>query len=146
MTRVLKNTDVENFYYGVNMKIRVYACHLRVTIYDTLILCRFFRDIIYYDELNKIVKGTLGFDLSEDDWLSELFFTNPVGKEERVPKRNEFRKLVDEYYRLRGYDLHAEQAPQFFQVLFSCMFSRNISRSAGSNVLPRSDFMIFSAS
>ncbi len=103
----------------------------RLTIYDTLILCRFFRDIIYYDELNKIVKGTMGFDLDEedfrsiskrialtirefnlregmtpdDDWLPERFFTEPVGAEGHVLDRDEFRELVDEYYRLRGYEL-----------------------------------------
>ena len=103
----------------------------RLTIYDTLILCRFFRDIIYYDELNKIVKGTLGFDLDEEefraiskrialkirefnlregmspdeDWLPERFFTEPIGAEGHVLDRDEFRELVDEYYRLRGYEL-----------------------------------------
>ena len=40
----------------------------RLTICDTLILCRFFRDVVYYEELNKIVKGTRGFDLSEEDF------------------------------------------------------------------------------
>ncbi len=103
----------------------------RLTIYDTLILCRFFRDIIYYDELNKIVKGTLGFDIEEEefreiakrialkirefnlregmtpeaDWLPERFFTEPIGTEGHVLDREEFRELVDEYYRLRGYEL-----------------------------------------
>ena len=103
----------------------------RLTIYDTLILCRFFRDIIYYDELHKIVKGTMGLDLDEkafraisrrialtirefnlregmtpdDDWLPERFFTEPIGAEGHVLDRDEFRELVDEYYRLRGYEL-----------------------------------------
>lgn len=103
----------------------------RLTIYDTLILCRFFRDIIFYDELNTIVKGTLGFDMREEefrdvskrialkirefnlregmtpeeDWLPERFFTEPIGEDGHVLDREEFRGLVDEYYRLRGYEL-----------------------------------------
>jgi aldehyde:ferredoxin oxidoreductase len=103
----------------------------RLTIYDTLILCRFFRDIIFYDELNTIVKGTLGFDMREEefrgvskrialkirefnlregmtpeeDWLPERFFTEPIGEDGHVLDREEFRELVDEYYRLRGYEL-----------------------------------------
>jgi aldehyde:ferredoxin oxidoreductase len=39
----------------------------------------------------------------EDDWLPERFFTEPIGEDGRVLDREEFRELVDEYYRLRGY-------------------------------------------
>lgn len=102
----------------------------RITIYDTLILCRFFRDIIYWDGLNTILRGTMGIDLSEadlrersakiaqnirefnlregmtrdDDWLPKRFFTTPVGEKGWILEEKKFRELVDDYYRLRGFD------------------------------------------
>jgi len=94
-----------------------------------LILCRFFRDLFFWDELAAIVKGTLGLDLKEadfkkiaaniamtirefnlregmspeDDFLPEFFFKHPVGKSRRVLDKAEFKQLVDDYYELRGF-------------------------------------------
>ncbi len=101
----------------------------RLTIYDTLILCRFFRDLIFYDELNAIVRSTMGLDLTEadfkaisdriahtirefniregmkpeDDWLPEYFFKNPVGAKNIRLDPESFRELVSDYYDLRGF-------------------------------------------
>jgi aldehyde:ferredoxin oxidoreductase len=101
----------------------------RLTIYDSLILCRFFRDLYFWEELNRIVKGTFGYDLSErdfksisrnialtirefnlregmkpeEDFLPGHFFKHPVGKNQRVLKEKEFARLVRDYYELRGY-------------------------------------------
>ncbi|NOR14380.1 MAG: aldehyde:ferredoxin oxidoreductase [Candidatus Aminicenantes bacterium] len=101
----------------------------RLTIYDTLILCRFFRDLFYWDELKTIVKGTLGWDLKErdfkeisaniahtirefnlqegmdpgEDFLPEFFFAQGIGKKPSTLDREEFTQLVDDYYKLRGY-------------------------------------------
>jgi len=101
----------------------------RLCVYDTLILCRFFRDLFFWDELAAIVKGTLGLDLKEadfkkiaaniamtirefnlregmspeEDFLPEFFFKHPVGKNRRVLDKAEFRQLVDDYYELRGF-------------------------------------------
>ncbi|MBN1223745.1 MAG: aldehyde ferredoxin oxidoreductase family protein [Candidatus Aminicenantes bacterium] len=101
----------------------------RLTIYDTLILCRFFRDLFFWDELKQIVKGTLGLDLGEkdfkeisrnialtirefnlregmkpgEDFLPEFFFKHPIGKNKLVLEKKEFSRLVSDYYALRGY-------------------------------------------
>lgn len=101
----------------------------RLTIYDTLILCRFFRDLYYWEELNKIVKGTMGKELKkdefrkisaniafnirefnlqegmkpEDDFLPEFFFKHAVGKKRLVLDKVEFVTLVKDYYKLRGF-------------------------------------------
>lgn len=101
----------------------------RLAIYDTLILCRFFRDLFFWDELSAIVEGTMGLSLKEadlkkiaanialtirefnlregmtpgDDFLPEFFFKHPVGKRNMVLDKSEFRQLVSDYYELRGY-------------------------------------------
>jgi aldehyde:ferredoxin oxidoreductase len=101
----------------------------RLTIYDSLILCRFFRDIYFWQELNRIVKDTMGLDLKETDFreisknialtirefnlregmnpredtLPEHFFRHSLGKNRLVLKKQEFERLVREYYELRGF-------------------------------------------
>ena len=101
----------------------------RLTIYDTLILCRFFRDLFLWDELSTIVKGTMGLDYGEKDFrkisenialtirefnlregmspeedvLPEFFFKHPLGKKRIVLNHGEFSRLIDDYYKLRGY-------------------------------------------
>lgn len=101
----------------------------RLTIFDSLIVCRFFRDLYFWEELGQIVKATLGYDLGEkdlrsisrnialtirefnlregmkpgDDFLPEHFFTHPLGKKQRVLQEEEFTRLVRDYYELRGY-------------------------------------------
>lgn len=106
----------------------------RLTIYDSLILCRFFRDLYFWEELNRIVKGTFGYDLSErdfksisrnialtirefnlregmkpeEDFLPGHFFKHPVGKNQWVLKEKEFVRLVRDYYELRGYSFAVE--------------------------------------
>ncbi|RKX80508.1 MAG: aldehyde:ferredoxin oxidoreductase [Spirochaetes bacterium] len=101
----------------------------RLTIYDTLILCRFFRDLLYYDELATIVKSSMGIELEEkdfkeisdriahsirmfnlregmdpsQDWLPEYFFKNPIGAKNIVLNRDKFGELIGDYYKLRGF-------------------------------------------
>lgn len=101
----------------------------RLTIYDTLILCRFFRDLFYWKELNTIVKGTMGLDTKEgdlkniaarialtirdfnlregmepnEDYLPEYFFRHPLGKRKLMLDKEEFARLVSDYYELRGF-------------------------------------------
>lgn len=107
----------------------------RLAIYDTLILCRFFRDLFFWDELGQIVKGTMGLDLKEkdfksiarnialtirefnlregmkpeEDFLPDHFFKNPVGKNRFILKKGEFTRFVEDYYTLRGY---AKRTPE----------------------------------
>jgi len=101
----------------------------RLTIYDTLILCRFFRDLFFWDELGEIVKGTTGLNFGEkefrkiardiamtirefnlregmtpgEDSLPEHFFKQPLGKNGLVLDKKEFARLLSDYYALRGY-------------------------------------------
>lgn len=107
----------------------------RLTIYDTLILCRFFRDLFFWKELTIIVKGTMGLDYMEDDlreisanialtirdfnlregmrpeedFLPEYFFKIPLGKRKLLLDKGEFTRMVDEYYELRGFRSHEQK-------------------------------------
>ncbi len=105
----------------------------RLTIYDTLILCRFFRDIVYYDELNAIFKSLTGLDYSEkdfrsiakkitdmarefnlreglkqpdDDMLPEIFFKTPYN--EKSLTKEEYKTLLRDYYNLKGWNIKVE--------------------------------------
>jgi aldehyde:ferredoxin oxidoreductase len=42
----------------------------RLTIFDSLILCRFYRDLYQWEELSAIIKGTTGLDLSKENMRS----------------------------------------------------------------------------
>jgi aldehyde:ferredoxin oxidoreductase len=102
----------------------------RLTIYDTLILCRFFRDIVYYDEIKKILYITMGIEYSEnrlkeiakeitdmarefnlregmkqpdDDMLPDIFFKNPFDKNSLT--KGEYISLLKDYYRLKNWDI-----------------------------------------
>jgi len=101
----------------------------RATIFDTLIFCRFFRDYYLWDELRTIVKVTVGLDLSQeeikalaadvanlvrsynvregvteaDDTLPPRFFSEPLPETGSVMKPEDFAKLKDDYYKLRGW-------------------------------------------
>ncbi len=101
----------------------------RLAIYDTLVLCRFFRDIYFWKELGTIIKGTMGLDYGEkelreisaqialnirefnlregmkpeDDFLPDYFFKKPLGKHKIILDRNEFQRMIKEYYQLRGF-------------------------------------------
>ncbi|MBN1834549.1 MAG: aldehyde ferredoxin oxidoreductase family protein [Spirochaetales bacterium] len=100
----------------------------RLTIFDCLILCRFFRDFYYWKELGTILEGTLGLRLEEgelktvaariarltrefnlqegmrpeDDGLPEYFFAHPVGSGSFKLDHDRFGALLQEYHRLRG--------------------------------------------
>jgi len=101
----------------------------RLTLFDTIILCRFFRDIIYYDELKSILKLLLGKDFSKnelfeigenitnltrefnlreglepikDDMIPEYFFNNPIQKDSI--SKDEYLQLLKDYYSLKGWN------------------------------------------
>jgi aldehyde:ferredoxin oxidoreductase len=109
----------------------------RFNIHDSLILCRFYRDI-YWDwkylatiiELttglkldegglrkisSRIQDGTRKFSLREgltpkDDMLPKRFFDEPLGKDRKILKRDDFQKMLQDYYALRGWS--AEGIPK----------------------------------
>ncbi|SHF09884.1 aldehyde:ferredoxin oxidoreductase [Desulfofundulus australicus DSM 11792] len=101
----------------------------RLAIYDALILCRFYRDLVLWDDLvtlvnvttglgvdegqlrriaSRIVNATRQFNLlqgltREDDNLPLRFFKEPLENGDVLPEEN-FRQMLADYYRLRGWD------------------------------------------
>jgi aldehyde:ferredoxin oxidoreductase len=103
----------------------------RLNIHDVLIVCRFYRDLYWeWDSLSTIVEVTTGLKLGEsglrrissniqnetrkfnlregigsrDDNLPKRFFDEPLGKEGKVIKREDFQRLLQDYYHLRGWN------------------------------------------
>ncbi|MBC7189303.1 aldehyde ferredoxin oxidoreductase family protein [Candidatus Aerophobetes bacterium] len=102
----------------------------RMTIFDTLILCRFFRDLIQWEDLITIIKATTGVEYTteklkkmandistlrrmismregltrEDDMLPRRLFTEPRRDDGKVVDEKEYLYMLDEYYNLRGWD------------------------------------------
>ena len=113
----------------------------RMTIFDTLILCRFFRDFVQWEDLTTIIEATTGItyaekrlekmanDIStlrrlinmregltrEDDMLPPRFFQEPRRDDGKVVLKDEFLYMLDEYYRIRGWDKQGkpERSPEF---------------------------------
>jgi len=100
----------------------------RLTIMDTMILCRFYRDMVGWPEMITLLKATTGLDFSEsrlkeiannistlrrlinlregwkkeDDMLPPRFFEEPVNGQRVI--KEEFLYMLEEYYRLRGWN------------------------------------------
>ncbi len=102
----------------------------RFNIHDSLILCRFYRDL-YWDwkDLSTIVEVTTGLKLDEsglrkisstiqdetrrfnlregldpkEDTLPKRFFDEPLGKDKKVITREDLQKMLQDYYALRGW-------------------------------------------
>ena len=110
----------------------------RFNIHDSLILCRFYRDIYWdWNYLSTIVELTTGLKLDEaglrqissriqdgtrkfnlregltpkDDTLPKRFFDEPLGKDKKVIRREELQKMLQDYYALRGWS--SEGIPQY---------------------------------
>ncbi|MBF0209574.1 MAG: aldehyde ferredoxin oxidoreductase family protein [Desulfamplus sp.] len=100
----------------------------RCTLFDTLILCRFYRDFYPWEELGKIIEMTTGMSLSKDELQAVAArvtdntrrFNIREGltfKDDRLPKRlisekledgkeitsEQVEYLVKDYYQLRGW-------------------------------------------
>ena len=101
----------------------------RCTLFDCLILCRFYRDFYPWEDLGRVIGLTTGLQMGkkdlqalagrvtdntrrfnlreglsmEDDRLPDRFFTEPLEDGQRItPEEISF--LVRDYYRLRGWD------------------------------------------
>ncbi len=111
----------------------------RFNIHDALILCRFYRDI-YWDwkSLSTIVELTTGLKLDEkdlrkissaiqdgtrrfnlregltpkEDTLPKRFFDEPLGKDGKTIRREEFQKMLQDYYALRGWSAEGIPNPK----------------------------------
>jgi len=101
----------------------------RLTIFDTLILCRFYRDLYQWEELATIIEGTTGlrptkedmrsiascvidntrrFNIREglrleDDHLPPRFH-NEALESGKVITQEQMAQLLEEYYQARGWD------------------------------------------
>ncbi len=102
----------------------------RLTFFDTLILCRFYRDMYQWEELSTITKATTGLDLSndemkaiaqritdntrlfnlregltpEDDKLPERFCKETIPEAGKVISEADMQQLLQDYYKARGWD------------------------------------------
>jgi len=102
----------------------------RLTIMDTLIICRFFRDLYLWDELSLIVRAVTGMKLDErqlrgiastitdkvrefnlregmkkeDEMLPKRFMEEKLEDSGKVLTRAEFDNMLADYYRIRGWD------------------------------------------
>jgi len=105
----------------------------RHTVYDTLILCRFYRDMIGWDDLPVIVRGLTGLELdkaglqalsariadvirqynlregmvSADDTLPRRFLQEPLQPSGETLSEAELRQMITEYYARRGWETAA---------------------------------------
>lgn len=101
----------------------------RLTVFDTLILCRFYRDLYLWEELGTIIECTTGLKLDEqglrmmasrvvddtrrfnlregltptDDTLPRRFYDEPLDSGHMITEE-ELLQLRSDYYRLRGWD------------------------------------------
>ena len=101
----------------------------RLTIFDTLILCRFYRDLYQWEELATIIEGTTGLRLTKDDMRSMASsitdntwrfnikegldfeddqlpprFYNEALEPGKIITQEQMRQLLEEYYQARGWD------------------------------------------
>lgn len=102
----------------------------RLTLYDSLILCRFFRDMVLWQDLMTIVEATTGLKLDvdglrkiasditnearkfnireglsfEDDNLPMRFFDEPIGPDQSVITREQFVTMIEDYYDIKGWE------------------------------------------
>jgi aldehyde:ferredoxin oxidoreductase len=102
----------------------------RLALFDTLILCRFFRDMYQWDSLATMIRGTTGLDLDteamrkiasttidntrrfnireglkmEDDLLPRRFVTEPLLESGKLITEEQMLQLLKDYYQARGWD------------------------------------------
>jgi aldehyde:ferredoxin oxidoreductase len=106
----------------------------RLTIFDTLILCRFYRDLYQWGELKTIIKATTGIDLDsetirsiavavidntrrfnlregltpEDDRIPRRFFREALPETGKIITENQMKELLTDYYKERGWNESGE--------------------------------------
>ena len=102
----------------------------RLTIFDSLILCRFYRDLYQWEELATVIRGITGLELNkehmrsiagaitnntrrfnmreglspEEDHLPKRFYTEALPETGKVIARGQMEQLLADYYSVRGWD------------------------------------------
>jgi len=102
----------------------------RHTLFDCLILCRFFRDLYPWEKLSALINATTGMDLDKkqlqklalnisnkarefnlregltkaDDTLPKRFFKEKLEDSGKLLPKAEFDKMLSDYYELKGWD------------------------------------------
>lgn len=102
----------------------------RLALFDSLIICRFYRDMYQWEELSRIVEVTAGISLGKeglreiasriidstrrfnlreglrkaDDSLPRRFHQEPLPETGKVVTEEQFERLLSDYYRIRGWD------------------------------------------
>ena len=102
----------------------------RLTIFDTLILCRFYRDLYQWEQLATIIKSTTGLDLDQetmrkiaagvsdntrrfnlqegclpqDDMLPRRFYKEALPESGKVITEAQMKRMMADYYVARGWD------------------------------------------
>ncbi|GAI22680.1 unnamed protein product, partial [marine sediment metagenome] len=101
----------------------------RFTLADSMIICRFFRDLYLWEEISLLINATTGMDLDkkqlqgialnitnkarefnireemkkEDDILPKRFFEEKLEDSGKVLLKSDFDRMLSDYYRLRGW-------------------------------------------
>ena len=101
----------------------------RHTLFDSLIICRFYRDLYSWETLSLIIKGTTGMDLDQNqlqriatniinivrefnlregmspanDTLPEKFFKEKLQDSGKILLKSDFNRMVSDYYKCRGW-------------------------------------------
>jgi aldehyde:ferredoxin oxidoreductase len=101
----------------------------KMTLFDTLILCRFYRDLISWSDLEEIIRFTCGLSLNKgklkgmaskvidlarnfnqregltkkEDKLPRRFFREVLGESRNTIQPQELEFMLKEYYQLRGW-------------------------------------------
>jgi aldehyde:ferredoxin oxidoreductase len=106
----------------------------RLTIFDTMILCRFYRDLYQWDELSTIIQAATGMDLTvqsmriiagaitdntrrfnlregltlKEDLIPQRFFREVLPETQKIITEDQMKQLLNEYYRERGWNEKGE--------------------------------------
>lgn len=106
----------------------------RLTIFDTLVLCRFYRDLYQWEQLAEMIKGATGLELdaagmrkiaaavsddvrrfnlreglrAQDDLLPGRFHREPLPESQKVITEDQMARMLQDYYRARGWNERGE--------------------------------------
>jgi aldehyde:ferredoxin oxidoreductase len=102
----------------------------RLTLFDTMVICRSLRDMVLWEDLSILIKAFTGLELDnnglrrlagniadiirtfnircgitrKDDTLPKRFFNEPVGPDNETINESDLELMLDQYYAERGWD------------------------------------------